>query len=46
MGVHFVLLAYGTSLDELVHVGSQAGPPEIALKEGFGMEPACMSESW
>ena len=45
MGVHFVLLAHSTSFNEFVYIGSQAGPPEVAFEEGFGMEPARMSES-
>ena len=45
MGVHFVLLAHSASFDELVYVGGQARPPEVAFEEGFGMESACMSES-
>ena len=42
--VHLVLLAYGTSFDELVDIGSQARPPEISFQEGFGVESTCVPE--
>ena len=44
MGVYFVLLAHGTSFDEFVNIGSQAGPPEVTFEENFCAESACMSE--
>ena len=40
--IHFVLLAYGASFNELVNVSSQAWPPEVTFKESLGMESTCM----
>ena len=45
VSVYFVLLAYGTSFNELVNIGSQTRPPEVLFKESFGMESTCMSKS-
>ena len=42
MSVYFVLLAYHTTFNEFVNMGSQSRPPEVTFKEGFGMEPASM----
>ena len=45
MSIHFVLLAYSTTFDEFVNIGSQPWPPKVTFKEGFDMEPASMSKS-
>ena len=42
MSVCLVLLAYRTTFNEFVNVGSQPWPPEVTFKEGFGTESASM----
>ena len=46
MSVHFILLAYRTSLDELIDIGSQSWPPEVSFEEGLGAKSAGMPKGW
>ena len=44
MSVYFVLLTYGTSLDEFVDICGQSWPPEVMFEEHFGVELSCVAE--
>ena len=44
MGVYFVLLAYGATLDESVDICGKSWPPEVMFKECFGAESACVAK--
>ena len=44
MGVYFVLLVYSTSINELVYISRQSGPPEVTFKECFSTESASMAK--
>ena len=42
--VYFVLLANGTTSDEVIDEGRESRPPKVAFDKGFGAKSAGMSE--